>query len=254
MTKYNEPLVSIITANYNGEQFISETIDSVFDQSYQNWELIVIDDYSSDTSVEIIKEYIKKDDRIQLISNKVNLGAAKTRNKGIEAAKGKYIAFLDGDDLWRPEKLNKQISFMLENEKERLFSYTSYQWMDEQGKQLEHSLHALPEINYHDMLDKNRIGCLTAVYNQEVLGKVYMPDIRKRQDYGLWLKLLKRTEFCFGMEEVLADYRVREASMSSNKFEMLKWNWKLFYEIENLGFFKSSFILLKNIAYRIRKR
>ena len=221
-------LVSIITANYNGENFIGDTIESVLSQTYPNWELIIIDDASTDQSMEIIKSYLDKEQRINLLTNTTNRGAAITRNRGIESAKGKYIAFLDGDDIWLSEKLEKQISFM-ENSVNCFFSTSYYEWIDESGINLNRVIKTKEKLTYSDLLDKNRIGCLTAIYNQEELGKVYMPLLRKRQDYGLWLELLKRTTFCYTYPEVTALYRVRENSISSNKLEMLKWNWNANY-------------------------
>jgi glycosyltransferase involved in cell wall biosynthesis len=245
------PKVSIITANYNGEQFISETITSVLNQTYRDWELILIDDASSDSSVQIMESFVKDNERISLYRFTKNIGAAIARNKGIELAKGKYIAFLDGDDLWKPEKLSKQLRFMESFGHD--FTFTSYDRIDESSKPLNKSLLAQPLLSYRDMLKENKIGCLTAIYNSESLGKIYMPEIRKRQDYGLWLRILKRVDYAYGMPESLAFYRVRENSISRSKFEMLRWNFRLFRDVEGFSFVRSCYQVSLNIFTKIMK-
>jgi glycosyltransferase involved in cell wall biosynthesis len=209
-------LISIITPSYNSCEFISQTINSVLAQSFSNWEMIIVDDCSVDDSIHVINDFIQKDSRIKLILNDKNEGAAVCRNKAIESASGKYIAFLDSDDLWEPFKLEKQINFMEENDVP--FTYSSYALIDEQG----HSLHRIitpnAQLNYFDLLRENQIGCLTAIYDQEVLGKCYMPLIRKRQDYGLWLSILKISPIAYRAPGVLAKYRaVSYAHLRANE-------------------------------------
>lgn len=244
------PLVSIITANYNGENYISETINSILAQTYTNWELFIIDDSSDDNSLKIIKDFIQGSEKVHLIANDLNLGAAKTRNKGIEKAKGKYIAFLDGDDLWKPDKLKKQVRFM-ENENIS-FSFTDYDRIDDLGNFIEVVRLSQSVLSYEDLLEENKIGCLTAVYNQSSLGKVYMPNLRKRQDYAMWLKILKYTK-AYKLDESLAEYRIRENSISKNKVEMLKWNFLMFYRIEQFSLLKSFYFVFRNILTKLRK-
>lgn len=244
----NQPLVSIITPSYNSENFISETINSVLKQTYQNWELLVTDDGSTDSSTKIIKNFIEQDSRIQLFTIQ-NGGAAVARNNSIKNAKGIYIAFLDSDDLWLPTKLEKQIAFMERNK--YAISYTSYQRMSEIGMLLNDEVSIFKRVSYADMLTSNKIGCLTAIYSTEILGKVYMPLIRKRQDYALWLKILKRTPYAFGLDEVLATYRIREASLSAKKTEMLKWNWLLFRKVEKKSVLSSFYYVLYNVYYKL---
>lgn len=245
-----EKLVSIITPSYNSEKYIVETIKSVLHQTYQHWELLITDDGSTDTTVKIVEEYIKKDHRIQLFKIQ-NSGAAIARNNSIKNAKGDYIAFLDSDDIWLPEKLGKQMHFMHKNK--IALSYTFYETINELGVDLNKLIKPPLKLTYKDNLYSNYIGCLTAMYDVSILGKVYMPVIRKRQDYALWLKILKQIPYAMGIDESLALYRVRENSMSSSKIEMLKWNWKLFYNIEKLGLLKSSFYLLCNVLKKIKR-
>jgi len=242
-------LVSIITPSYNSAKFIGETIESVLAQSYKSWEMIIVDDVSTDDSVEIISKYINKDRRIKLIQLSKNSGAAVARNTSIENASGRFLAFLDSDDLWKPAKLEEQISFMLENDV--LLSYSSYELMDEDGNLLEIIKDPDEKLNYADLLKENQIGCLTAIYDQEKLGKCYMPLIRKRQDYGLWLSILKKIPYAVKTPSNLAIYRVRKNSISSNKVELLKYNYELFHIHEKLSILKASYYVAWNIYRKI---
>lgn len=244
-------LVSIITPNYNSEKFIAETISSVLKQTYEHWEMIIVDDASTDNSIKIINAYLEKDSRIQLHQLSKNVGAGVARNKAIELSKGSFIAFLDSDDLWLPKKLEEQISFM--NRNKYNFTHTSYEEINENGVKTNKIINCKKKINYAQMLYCNKIGCLTAVYNKDVLGKVYMPNIRKRQDYALWLQLLKKEEFVYGIPKNLASYRVRSNSISNNKIEMLQWNWRLYTEVENLSYFRGIYYVLANIINKILK-
>lgn len=225
------PLISIITPSYNSSEYISNTIKSVLFQTYQNWELIIIDDCSQDSSLEVISQWYAKDKRIQVIALTKNSGAAVARNKGIEAAKGRFIAFLDSDDKWLPNKLEKQLKFMQDND--CAFSYTAYNKATPDGKILG-EMGVPSKLQYSDLLKKCEIGCLTAMYDTSKLGKVYMPLIRKRQDLGLWLKILKSTKYAYGLNEVLASYTVRNDSISSNKLQVASYTWQLYRNIENL--------------------
>ena len=223
-------LISIIMPNYNSAQFIEETIASIFAQSYENWELILVDDCSSDGSVKIIESLIADDNRIRLITLTENSGPAIARNRAIKEAKGRYIAFLDSDDLWTPDKLLKQISFMQEND--AALSYTGYYRIEEESGEIIDQIHVSKKVDYFELLKQNIIGCLTAIYDTRKIGKVYMPDIRKRQDFGLWLKILKRVPYAYSIDEPLAYYRVRTASVSSNKMIASKYNWELYRKVE----------------------
>jgi len=235
-------LVSIITPLYNSKEFIVETIKSVLLQTYQNWEMIIVDDVSSDNSCEIVDTFSEEDNRIKLVKLDVNSGAAAARNKAIQMANGKYIAFLDSDDLWHPNKLDKQISFM---EKNKLpFTFTSYQKINEEGSNFLGRGSAPNRVNYRNLLKTNVIGCLTAIYDTESFEKVLMPSIRKRQDFGLWLKLLKRTEYAYGLDENLATYRVRTNSISSNKLNTMSSIWYLYRKVEELSVSESIYYCL----------
>lgn len=248
MENKKEYLVSIIMPLYNGEKFIEETIQSILNQSYKNWELIITDDKSKDKGPEIVENYSKLDKRIKLIKLQENGGAAVSRNRSIKEAKGKYIAFLDSDDLWTEKKLEKQIDFMEKNRYD--FTFTKYQQISEEGKKTGRYIEVPKKINYKKTLLYNRVGCLTAIYNQESLGKVYMPLIRKRQDYALWLKILKMTSG-YGLNENLAYYRLRKNSISSNKIELLKWHWILYRDIEKMSVHKSIFYEISYILVKI---
>ena len=235
-------LVSIITANYNAQKFIADTIESVLAQTYTNWEMIIVDDCSSDDSIEIIKQYMQQDKRIKLIELKNNSGAAIARNQAIEKAQGRYIAFLDSDDLWKSDKLEKQISFMLENKYS--FTYTNYNLIDENNIEYGKTFEAPKYVSYKDLLKTCSIGCLTAIYDTQYLGKVYMPVILKRQDYALWLKILKMIDKAYCLEESLAIYRTRSNSISSNKLKAAQYQWRIYREIEKLNIITSSYYFI----------
>jgi hypothetical protein len=243
-------LVSIITPLYNSEKLISETIESVLAQTYKNWEMIIVDDCSTDNGVNIVNKYQKNDDRIKLIKLSKNSGAAVARNTAIKNADGRYIAFLDSDDLWYPKKLEKQIEFMKQNN--YFFTYTNYQKMSESGELINEIVKSPRKLVYKKALHTNYIGCLTAIYDKKKLGKVYMPEIRKRQDYGLWLKILKQVDG-YGLNKNLAYYRVRENSVSSNKLNLIKYNWQLYRDIEKLSIFRSSYYILYTIMLKLLK-
>lgn len=235
-------LVSIITPSYKSEKFIKKTIESVILQTYQNWEMLIVDDCSPDNSNKIIENYVSKDCRIKIIKLNNSSGPAIARNKAIENAKGRFIAFLDADDVWLPQKLEKQIKFMIEKQIE--FSFTEYIKIDENNKEISGVISRPEKVNYKKMLKSNFIPCLTAIYDTKKLGKVYMPLILKRQDYGLWLKILKKIEYAYALNEPLALYRIHSNSVSSNKFIAAYYVWKLFREEEKLNLFKASYYFI----------
>ena len=246
-----EPLVSIITPLYNSEKFIAETIESVLAQTYTNWEMIIVNDCSKDNGSKIVKEYVEKDKRIKLFNNEKNLGGAGTRNKAIKEAKGRYLAFLDSDDNWTPLKLEKQISFMEKNN--FFFTFTEYEKIDEESKSLNEKVIVPEKVTYKKLLKANVIGCLTAVYNQEKLGKIYMPDIRKGQDFALWLEVLKVSKEGYGLFETLGKYRIRQNSLSQNKWDRIKCNYLIFRKYNNLGVIQSSWYVINNILEKVLK-
>ena len=239
-------LVSIITPCYNAADTIKKTIDSVRNQTMTSWEMIIIDDRSTDNTCDVIKSIAEQEKRIKLILMPTNCGAAKARNKGIEEAKGRYIAFIDADDQWAKSKLSRQIMAMQEGGWP--LSFTAFARVNEQGRQLNHV--GVPErVTYKQLLKTNYIGCSTAIYDTKFLGKILMPNIRKRQDYGLWLKILRKTPFGFGLNEALTEYLVRDNSLSSNKRKAALYNWKIYRSEENLSILESVYYFL-NYAIR----
>lgn len=228
--------VSVITPSYNCANFISQTIKSVLSQTFHDWEMIIVDDFSSDNSVDVIQGYVEMDPRIKLIRKLKNSGAAMARNAAIEAAQGRYISFLDSDDIWLPHKLERQLMFM--EQTGATFSCCAYEKIDEDGSPFGH-VGVPAKVEYSDLLKTCSIGCLTAIYDTKYFGKVYMPNIRKRQDFGLWLSLLKRTKYVYGISEVLAQYRVRSESISANKLNAAQYTWRLYRDVEKLNLVKS---------------
>lgn len=237
---------SIITPLHNSENFLEKTINSVLEQTNKNWEMIIVDDCSSDKGLIIAENYAKQDGRIKIIKLEKNSGAAIARNFAIEVASGRFIAFLDSDDLWHPKKLENQINFMLERDVD--FSYTFYSKIDELGKN-SGVMTAPSKVGYADLLKTCVIGCLTVIYDSEKLGKIYMPKNTRREDYATWLSILKKTDFAYGLPEVLAYYRVYHGQSSSNKLRMAKENWLIYRRVENLGFFRSLYYF-SNYAVR----
>lgn len=230
--------VSIITPSYNAEKHLIHTIESVLAQSYESWEMLIVDDCSPDNANELIKSYVAKDSRIQLIKLEKNGGAAVARNTAIEAATGRFIAFLDSDDLWMPNKLEKQVQFMLDQD--IAFSFSAYEKIDEKGVPFD-GVSVPNKISYKQLLKTNVIGCLTAMYDVEKLGKVYMPVNTKREDFATWLAILKQVDYAYGMPDVLAQYRVYASQSSAKKTKMAKENWRLYRDIEQLGVLKSAY-------------
>lgn len=248
------PLVSVVTPVYNSAGYIEKTVDSVLSQTFDDWEMILVDDASTDNSAEIAGAFVERDSRIQLIRLSERSGAAVARNAAIEAAGGRYIAFLDGDDLWMPRKLEKQIAFMRRNG--YAFTCTNYEKIAENGESLGQVVKPPPVITYNDILKTCRIGCLTAVYDSQAVGKVTMPLIRKRQDYGLWLRILRQGVVAHCLNETLAKYRVRRDSVSANKFDLPRYHWTLYRHEERLSVWKSGYYVacytLNNVLSRLR--
>lgn len=233
-----EPLVSIITPVYNAEEFIVDTINSVLSQTYQNWELILVDDVSTDSSREIIQKFEQEDKRIKVVLLKENSGAAIARNTAIDYAKGKYIAFVDSDDLWTSDKLQKQVQFMEKNDYS--FTFTSYRMINEDGSDTGKNVQAPNEVSYKFLLKNTIIGCSTVMLNIEKLGKVKMKNIRTRQDFVLWLSILKTGVHAYGLQEELGIYRLVKNSISSNKKKAAKQNWSVYRDIEGFSIPKAA--------------
>lgn len=248
-------LVTVITPTYNSQKFIRQTYESLSKQTYKNWEWIVVDDCSIDSTIEILSKIALSDNRVKIYSNPVNSGAAVSRNKAIEVAKGEFIAFLDSDDMWLDTKLEAQLKFMIANDV--AFSYMPYQVVNELGNKV--GARSVPSrLNYTSLLKKPSIGCLTAMYSVKFLGKRYMPLIRKRQDLGLWLSILKTIDYAYAVDYELAQYRVHNGSISSNKFSAAKFTWDLYRNIEKMNLLKAtyyfSFYALNSLkTYTIQK-
>ncbi|EOW4143080.1 glycosyltransferase family 2 protein [Vibrio parahaemolyticus] len=229
-------LVSIVMPTYNSERTVVESIQSVLAQTYKNWELIIVDDRSSDNTWEVITGFAGQYDNIHVYQNEKNQGAGASRNFAIEKAKGRFIAFLDSDDLWTEDKLSEQIAFMLENDYPLTYTHYSRFNSDE-----ELNVVTAPEYTtYKKLMYSNVIGCLTAVYDTKVLGKRYMPLIRKRQDMGLWLEILKDTPKAYCLPKTLAKYRM-DTGMTSNKFSVLSYQWRFYRDVVGLNIPRSMF-------------
>lgn len=231
--------VSIITPTYNCARFIGETIESVINQTYQDWEMIIVDDCSSDNTEEIVKKYSKDDNRIKYVKLEQNSGAAMARNKAMELATGKYMAFLDSDDIWTKDKLDKQIKFMEKNNYN--ITCTKYEQIDEIGQSLNKFIKVKNKVDYNGVLLTCPVGNSTVMYNVETLGKFEVPNIRKRNDDALWLQMLKKEKYIYGMNDILMKYRIRSNSISSNKVDLVKYHWYLYRKIENLSILRSTF-------------
>lgn len=235
-------LVSIITPTFNSAKYISETILSVQKQTHQNWEMILIDDCSSDNTIDLIKDFIAKDHRIKLYQLDLNSGPAVARNKGIENGNGKYMTFLDADDIWFEDFIENSIKTIQKTGIHFVFS--SYKRSDETLNFIYSDFIVPQKVTYSDILKSNSISCVTAFLDIEILGKKAMPLIRKRQDMGLWLKYLKEIPFAYGIQEPKAIYRIRKNSLSRKKSDLLKYQWQFYREVENLTVFQATYYML----------
>jgi teichuronic acid biosynthesis glycosyltransferase TuaG len=232
--------VSIVTPSFNSAKYIEKTVHSVLGQTHENWELIIVDDASTDNSVEIIKQLIIKDNRVKLIQFHSNKGAAKARNAAIDNASGEFIAFLDSDDVWHPNKLECQLDFMGNNID---FSFTAYELIDELDRLLGKQVDAdqVGSFNYQDMLKKKAtLGCSTVIVRQSGFSDISMPLLRTGQDYALWLKLLKTGKQAHVLNKVMGQYRILPNSISRNKFKKALRQWEIYREVEKLPFFQTT--------------
>ncbi len=243
-------LVSVIMPSYNTAKFIKETVDSVINQTYQNFEIIIVDDCSTDNTDEVIAGI--KDERIKYIKNEKNSGAAVSRNRALREAKGKWIAFLDSDDVWLPQKLEKQISFMKQNGYK--FSYTEYTEVDEESNPTGVRVTGPKKITKTGMYNYCWPGCLTVMYDAESVGLVQIEDIKKNNDYAMWLKAV-RNENCYLLNEELARYRIRRGSISRHsKLKLIKHHY-LLYRIGERRNCVSSFVLtVRNLFFGVIKK
>lgn len=235
-------LVSIITPTFNSATFIEETIKSVQSQTYTDWEMIIVDDGSTDTTARIIESLSKTDNRIQFYKLEKNSGPAVARNMGIDKAKGEFMTFIDADDVWFPNFIKKSIDIIKQSNIPFVFS--SYRRANEKLEFVYSDFIVPNKVTYTDILKSNSISCLTAFVDINTLGKKRMPLIRKRQDMGLWLQYLKVTPFAYGIQETQAIYRIRENSLSRKKADLVKYQWQFYREVEKLNIIQSSYYML----------
>lgn len=235
-------LASIITPCYNAERTIKQTIESVLSQTYPYWEMLVVDDCSTDESAKIIKEYTAKNPRVKYYkTEKISGSPSLPRNIGIEHAQGRFIAFLDSDDIWLPNKLKEQIGLFEQANVAIVFS--NYEKINEDGDRHSRYIIAPSQISYQQLLKGNVIGCLTAIYDTSKVGKNYLKKIG-HEDYVLWLSMLKKGYIAKNTNSVTALYRVREQSISSNKLKVLSWQWDIYRQEENLSYIKAIYYFI----------
>ena len=246
-------LVSIISPSYNCGKYISKTIDSVLEQTYKEWEMIIVDDCSTDDTESIVASYVAVDSRIRYFRNETNCGAAVSRNRALKEAKGRWIAFLDCDDLWLPDTLEAQISFMLLNGVS--FSYTDYFEINEAGNKTGIIVSGPQRITRLGMNLFCWPGCLTVIYDSSIVGLIQIEDIKKNNDYALWLKVIKHAD-CFLLDRVLAMYRRgRMGSISTHGlFSLIKWHYYLFRRAEHRTVFYSVFFTSLNLFFGFIKK
>ncbi|MRX69721.1 Glycosyltransferase involved in cell wall bisynthesis [Flavobacterium resistens] len=236
-------LVSIIVPTYNTEKFIRLTIESVQNQTYTNWEMILADDASTDKTVAIIEEFAQKDSRIKLFKSLENRGNGFARNNALEKATGKYIAYLDADDLWFPEKLEKQIEFLKTNNLHFTFSF--YDSIDEEGNNLNRRVESPNPLTYKELFFCNYVGNLTAVYDADYFGKIILETTQKRQDWRIWLTIVKQIKIAKPVPEPLAFYRIRKDSVSSSKFKLIKHNFGVYREFHGYNLVFSILLMIR---------
>ena len=236
-----DDLVSIITPAYNAAEYIGETIESVLAQTYHKWEMLIVNDCSKDNTAEIVQSYSDKDNRIKLINLKQNSGAAVARNTAIQNAKGRYIAFLDSDDLWKKEKLQKQLSFMQQNG--YAFTFTAYGHFKDRKENIQNLVKVPKSLNYKQALKGNQIGCLTVMLDRMQVQNINFSK-QKHEDYILWLNILKQGITAYGLDERLALYRTGNSkSVSSNKLQSALWTWNVYRSSQTLSIFKSIYYM-----------
>lgn len=241
--------VSIITPVYNASRFLKQSVESVINQTYKDWELILIDDFSEDNSYDICNRYSNNDNRIRCLRQNQNSGIAAARNTGIELAVGDLIAFLDSDDIWLPTKLENQIQFL--QYYNIPLTYSSYYVIDGAGKTIAEYT-APPTLTYHKLLKSNFIGNLTGIYDVRIFGKRFMSD-HHHEDYIFWLALLKEVSEVKGLPMMLAKYRKTKSSVSANKFKAIQWQWAIYTQVEKLGYLRSFYYLLFYIYFGLTK-
>lgn len=245
-------IISIITPNYNSSKFLDDCISSVINQTYQNWEMLIVDDKSTDDSREKILELSKNDSRIKHVFLEENVGAAEARNTAISQSKGRYIAFLDSDDKWHPNKLEEQIIFMKNNN--IAFSFSNYEVVSEDGREIINLVRVPEKITYSSYLRNTIIGCLTVILDKKAIGDFRMPDLRSSHDMALWLLIMKRGFDAYGLNKNLAQYRLVSTSNTSDKFKAAREVWKVYREQEKLNFIYSLYCFIGYAFNALKKR
>ena len=248
----SQPLISVIMPCYNMASYVSDSIKSVIAQTYPHWELLIVDDASSDETVNIIKSYAQADSRIKLALKKQNSGISDTRNQCIQMAQGQFLAFLDADDIWHPEKLEKQLSFMLA--KNVGFTYSTYDWIDEDGKVMNKFINTIGNLDYKTYLRNTIIGCSTVMVNKAITGDVFVPKFRTSEDTATWLDILRKGLMAYAIDESLVSYRIRRKSASSNKIRASIDLWKVYRQHEKLPFFKAIYYFSCYAFNAVKKR
>lgn len=248
----NQPLVSVIVPCYNMERFISDTIDSVRRQTYPHWELLIVDDASTDGTVDVIQKHCAQEDRIHFVVKPKHSGIADTRNQCLKMAKGRYLAFLDADDLWHPEKLEQQLQFM--TEQNIGFSYSSYDCVDESGNPTGKTIKAAGDLDYNAYLHNTIIGCSTVMLDTEKVGNVVVPNFRTSEDTATWLNILRKGFIAYAIEQPLTSYRIRQHSASSNKLKASSDLWRVYRQQEKLSLFKALGCFFSYAFNAVKKR
>lgn len=243
-------LVSIIMPAYNSGRFIEQSIRSVLSQTYTDWELLIVDDCSTDNTTSIVLSF--KDKRIHYQRNTNNMGAALTRNEALKIAKGKYIAFLDSDDIWDAEKLERQIAYMQQTG--YAFTFTNYRIINEDGSSQGKELQMPSSMTYHQYLRNTAIGCLTVIIDKEQTGDFRMPNIKSSHDFALWLQIMKRGFNAYSMPQCLASYRIVTTSNTAKKWKAAQDVWRVYREIENINLIYATFCFLGYAINAIIKR
>ena len=248
----NQPLVSVIMPCYNMEKFIAYTIESVQRQTYTHWELLIVDDASTDKTVSLVNSLCGQDYRIRVDVNTEHSGVATARNRAIQKAQGRFLAFLDADDLWHHEKLERQLQYMIS--KHIGFCYTAYDCIDEDDNYLARQIRTIGKVDYNKYLRNTIIGCSTVMIDRDIVGEVTVPNFRTSQDTATWLRLLKKGFVAYDLDQLLTHYRVRKHSNSSNKLKAASDLWHVYRDQEGLSILKASYCFGCYAFNAIKKR
>lgn len=255
MTDMKEGLVSIITPMYKGAALVGEAIESVLAQTYRDWEMIIVDDCSPDggAGIAVVRGYAEKDGRVRLIASPVNKGSSGARNIGLREAKGRYVAFLDSDDVWYPGLLESQLAFMAE--KKAAVVTSSFLPVERGGRGTMKPFIVPARACYKDLLKACAISCLTTLYDRESVGEHYFREEMRslRDDYAFWLEIMKATDYAYGNPEILAEYRLQPGSATHDKMKVIRSQFMVYYRIEGLGLLRSVYYLMNWAVWRALK-